>query len=74
MHGKIGSTADLGRALLAARIQHQLTQTQLAQALGVTQRYISEIETGKPKNLGPKLFEVLDQVGIELSFRTMSHV
>ncbi|GAA1874333.1 hypothetical protein GCM10009715_21300 [Paeniglutamicibacter psychrophenolicus] len=69
MHGTIDSTKDLGRAVVAARLAHGMTQSQLAAALGLTQRYVSELETGKSRTLSPKLFDLLDQLGIQLSFR-----
>lgn len=69
MHGTIDSTRDLGRAVVAARLAHGMTQSQLAIALGLTQRYVSELENGKSRTLSPKLFDLLDQLGIQLSFR-----
>nr|WP_281070191.1 helix-turn-helix transcriptional regulator [Paeniglutamicibacter psychrophenolicus] len=59
----------MGRAVVAARLAHGMTQSQLAAALGLTQRYVSELETGKSRTLSPKLFDLLDQLGIQLSFR-----
>lgn len=69
MRGVINSTQDLGRAVVAARRKHGLTQVQLAEALEVTQRYVSELETGKSRTLSPRLFDVLDQMGIQLEFK-----
>ena len=69
MHGNINSTEDLGRAVVAARLAHGMTQSQLAAAMGLTQRYVSELENGKSKTLSTKLFDLLDQLGIQLAFR-----
>lgn len=69
MNGTINSTKDLGRAVVAARLAHGMTQSRLAAALGLTQRYVSELENGKSRTLSPKLFDLLDQLGIQLSFR-----
>jgi transcriptional regulator with XRE-family HTH domain len=51
------------------RTRHQLTQAELAVRLGLSQRYLSELETGKPKVLSAKLLSVLDLLGVELVFR-----
>jgi HTH-type transcriptional regulator/antitoxin HipB len=69
VHGTINSTEDLGRAVVAARLAHGMTQTQLTTAMGLTQRSVSELENGKSKTLSTKLFDLLDQRGIQLSFR-----
>ncbi len=68
MRGKMRSSADLGRLIQAIRTRHNLSQTELAARLNITQRYLSELETGKPKVLNAKFFSVLQQLGIELSF------
>jgi transcriptional regulator with XRE-family HTH domain len=41
-----------------------LSQDELAARLGVTQRWLSELETGKPKILDDRLFEVIARLGI----------
>lgn len=64
------SMADLGLMVYGIRTSAGLSQVELARRLGVTQRYLSELETGKPKVLNDRLFQVLEQLGIELSFRT----
>ncbi|HAY42738.1 helix-turn-helix domain-containing protein [Glutamicibacter ardleyensis] len=69
MHGIIRKTSDLGLMVLAVRQRHGLSQVELAERLGVSQRYLSELETGKPKVLNARLLEVLSALGIELSFR-----
>lgn len=71
MHGEIREMADLGRVVSARRRQLGLTQTQMAEALGVTQRYVSELESGKTRSLSPRTFDTLDQLGIQLHFRTV---
>lgn len=69
MYGIIRKTSDLGLMVLTVRQRHGLSQVELAERLGVTQRYLSELETGKPKVLNARLLEVLLALGIELSFR-----
>ncbi|GAB3526466.1 helix-turn-helix domain-containing protein [Arthrobacter monumenti] len=63
------SSADLGLLIHAIRVRHGLSQADLAARLGVSQRYLSELETGKPKVLNEKFFDVLRDLGIVLSFR-----
>ena len=69
MHGIIRKTSDLGLMVLAVRQRHGLSQVELAERLGVSQRYLSKLEPGKPKVLNARLLEVLSALGIELSFR-----
>ncbi|WP_035782758.1 helix-turn-helix domain-containing protein [Arthrobacter sp. H14] len=63
------SSADLGLLIHAIRVRHGLSQADLAARLGISQRYLSELETGKPKVLNEKFFDVLRDLGIVLSFR-----
>lgn len=69
MHGVMKSMADLGLMVYGVRRRAGLSQRDLAARLGVSQRYLYELETGKPKVLNAQLFAVLDKLGIELSFR-----
>ncbi|WP_082357810.1 MULTISPECIES: helix-turn-helix domain-containing protein [Arthrobacter] len=69
MQGTMRKTSDLGLMVLAVRKRHNLTQVELAERLGVSQRYLSELETGRPKVLNAKLLQLLADLGIELSFR-----
>lgn len=46
------------------RTGHQPTQAELAVRLGVSRRYLSELETGRPKVPNAKLLSVLDQLGV----------
>ncbi|PYI65841.1 transcriptional regulator [Arthrobacter livingstonensis] len=69
MQGVMRTTQDLGLMVHGVRTRHQLTQAELATRLGVSQRYLSELETGKPKVLNAKLLSVLDQLGVELIYR-----
>lgn len=69
MRGILRKPSDLGLMVMAVRKRHGLSQVELSERLGITQRYLSELETGKPKILNEKLLEVLADLGIELSFR-----
>jgi HTH-type transcriptional regulator/antitoxin HipB len=57
---------DLGRFLAVARRDHGLTQEELAQDLGVSRRYVSEIENGKPGLYTERLFQMLRLLGVRL--------
>lgn len=63
------TTQDLGLMVHGVRTRHQLTRAELAVRPGVRQRYLMELETGKPKVLNAKLLSVLDLLGVELVFR-----
>jgi transcriptional regulator with XRE-family HTH domain len=63
------SVSDLGLVVYGIRQRARLSQRELADRLGVSQRYLSELETGKPKVLNAQFFTVMEKLGIELSFR-----
>lgn len=69
MHGVMKSVSDLGLMVYGVRRRTGLSQRELASRLGVSQRYLSELETGKPKVLNDQFFSVLEKLGIELTFR-----
>lgn len=57
---RASTPADLGRRLAALRAKRGLTQTDVANALGISRRYVSEIEAGKPSLYSERLFRLLD--------------
>ncbi len=57
---------DLGRFLARAREDRGLTQEALAEELGVSRRYVSEIENGKPGLYTDRLFQMLRLLGVRL--------
>jgi HTH-type transcriptional regulator / antitoxin HipB len=57
---------DLGRFLARVRKDHGLTQEALAEQLGVSRRYVSEIENGKPGLYTERLFQMLRLLGVRL--------
>ena len=67
-HGRLRSPADVGRAVRHARRELGMSQVELAERLGVSQRWLSELETGKPKILDARLFDVLAQLGLDLEW------
>jgi len=50
---------DLGRFVADLRRTRGLTQAELADELGVTRQYISEIESGQPNLYSERLFQLL---------------
>lgn len=67
MHTPILSPADLGHLVRLVRSRRGLSQVLLAEQLGVTQRWLSELETGRGKHLDERYFRVLEMLGIRLS-------
>lgn len=65
--GKVTSAESLGRILQQARLLAGLSQRELAQRLGTTQKYIWELEAGKPSILMDRLFAAMRETDMELS-------
>ncbi|MFD3507458.1 helix-turn-helix domain-containing protein [Nocardia sp. NPDC058666] len=65
--GKVTSAESLGRILQQARLLNGLSQRELAQRLGTTQRYIWEIEAGKPSIYTDRLFAMMRETGMHLT-------
>lgn len=70
MHGVAKNPRSLGEVAKAIRLKHGLSQDNLAAQLGVSQRYISELERGMPKILDERYFSVLSRLGITLMYET----
>lgn len=70
MQTTIGSPEDVGRLVRHVRERHGLSQQDLADRLGVSQRWLSELELGKGKQANARYFAVLAQLGIRLSGTT----
>jgi HTH-type transcriptional regulator/antitoxin HipB len=64
--GYIHSSEDLGRFLARARADLGITQQALADDLGVSRRYLSEMENGKPSLYTERLFQALRLLDIRL--------
>jgi transcriptional regulator with XRE-family HTH domain len=56
----------LGQIIQQSRMQQGLSQRELAKRLGCSQRWVWEMEQGKPGILMQRLFKMLDAVGITL--------
>lgn len=68
--GRLRSAEDLGRAVRHTRTAAGLTQVDLAARLGVSQRWLSELENGKPKILDHRLFDVITRLGLVVTWRS----
>lgn len=65
--GKVTSPQSLGRIIQQARLLRGFSQRELAERLGTTQRYIWEIESGKPSIYTDRLFAMMRETGMELT-------
>lgn len=65
--GKITSAESLGRILQQARLLAGLSQRELARRLGTTQKYVWELESGKPSIVMDRLFAAMRETGMELT-------
>ena len=64
---RLRSPADVGLAVQQARLARGLSQTELAQELGVSQSAISEIETGSGTIYLRRLLGIARATGLELT-------
>lgn len=64
--GKIGSTKDLGRVVRERRKALNLTQSDLSGITGVGNRFIVDLENGKPTIQFEKALAVMKWLGIEM--------
>jgi HTH-type transcriptional regulator/antitoxin HipB len=65
--GKVTSAESLGRIFQQARLLSGLSQRELARRLGTTQKYVWELEVGKPSILMDRLFTAMRETGMELT-------
>lgn len=70
MIGEVHTLTDLGSAVRRARVAAGMTQDEFAAALGTTQRYLSELERGRPKLLDDRLVELLVRSGVRLLYES----
>ena len=67
MTAKIKNSYTLGQIIQQSRLQQGLSQRDLANMLGISQKWIWEMENGKPGLLMDRLFMILEKTGITLS-------
>jgi transcriptional regulator with XRE-family HTH domain len=63
---KIKDSFTLGQVIQQSRIERGLRQRDLARELGVSQKWIWEMEQGKPGILMDRLFSILSINGVAL--------
>lgn len=66
LRGEIKNAETLGRMLQQGRLLRGLSQRELANELGISQRYVWEMESGKPTIFTDRLFEVMRATGMHL--------
>jgi y4mF family transcriptional regulator len=63
---RITNTIDIGKLIRATRKKAKLTQAELAAAAGIGERFIRELEKGKPSCQLEKTLLVIQMLGIKL--------
>ncbi|GAB3614459.1 helix-turn-helix domain-containing protein [Humibacter ginsengisoli] len=64
---RIRSPHDFGLVLQQARDGMGVSQRELARRIGLSQRAISEMESGRPTLWARRLFELLEATGVQLT-------
>jgi len=64
---KIGNSYTLGQIIQQSRLQRGFSQRDMANMLGVSQKWVWEMEQGKPGLLMDRLFMILEKTGVTLS-------
>ena len=64
---KIENPYTLGMIIQQSRLQQGITQREFAKMLGISQKWIWQMEQGKPGILMDRLFLVLEKAGVSLS-------
>ena len=64
---KIKNPYVLGQIIQQSRMQKGFSQRELANMLGISQKWIWEMEQGKPGLLMDRLFAILEKTGVTLS-------
>lgn len=62
--GRVDNPESMGRMLQQGRLLRGLSQRQLADELGISQRYVWEIEAGKPSIFTERLFRMMRATGV----------
>ncbi len=64
---KIKSTQDLGQVVRVCRVAQKMTQADILGLANTGNRFIVELENGKPTVQFQKVLDVLDALGLELT-------
>lgn len=65
--GTVSSPQALGRLLQQARMAHGLSQQEVATQLGISQAYVSELESGKTSLALTRIFDIMRLTGMTLT-------
>ncbi|WP_454727925.1 MULTISPECIES: helix-turn-helix transcriptional regulator [Cupriavidus] len=65
--GAVASSVDLGELVKRLRTQQRITQQALAEWAGTGERFIVDLERGKPTVQLDKILKVLDTLGARLA-------
>ncbi|WP_166847746.1 helix-turn-helix transcriptional regulator [Isoptericola sp. BMS4] len=63
---RVRSARDIGRFMRQARRRRGTSQAALADELGLTRQYVSEVESGVDNLYITRLFEMFDELGIDV--------
>ena len=63
---KVRDQYALGQIIQQSRMQQGFSQRELAAMLGISQKWIWEMEQGKPGILMDRLFSILEKTGVTL--------
>jgi y4mF family transcriptional regulator len=66
---KIKSTQDLGKLVREYRVAQKMTQADILGLANTGNRFIVELENGKPTVQFQKVLDVLDALGLELAIQ-----
>jgi y4mF family transcriptional regulator len=66
---KIKSTVDLGQLVREYRVAQKMTQADILGLANTGNRFIVELENGKPTVQFQKVLDVLDALGLELAIQ-----
>jgi len=73
-YGKIHSIESIGKIIRYRRKELKVTQAKVAGLSGVGQRYLSELERGKPTIEIGKAIQVLQKLGLEITLTPRSTI
>lgn len=66
LKGTVTSPQSLGRLLQQARLAGGLSQVEVAARLGISQGYVSELESGKTSLALTRIFDIMRLTGMTL--------
>ena len=66
LRGGVASPQALGRLLQQSRLAQGLSQQQVVERLGISQSYVSELESGKTSLALMRIFEIMRLTGMTL--------